>query len=100
MEVDVMCNTNSGWKPHGTSHSGRWYIVSCECVNKSTIIAFPHHLLQISSADPQFWTQRKNDSLELHFVTHKVNYLKTDILPMVIDDYDDKPPNGTKKNPH
>lgn len=65
------------------SHSGRWYIVSCECVNKSTIITFPHHLLQISLADPRIypccWTQRENDSLEIVSVTQKVNHLKPDI---------------------
>lgn len=33
-----------------SSQGGRWHIVSCECVNKSTIITFSHHLLQFSSA--------------------------------------------------
>lgn len=77
-----MASTGGVLSAH-TSHSGRWYIVSCECVNKSTIITFPHHLLQISSASPQIqlqhWTQRGNDSLETLSVTHKVNHLKPDV---------------------
>lgn len=59
------------------SHSGRWYIVSCECVNKSTIITFPHHLLQISSADPPSQLGNTCES----FKTRHFSFSNTELCP-------------------
>lgn len=92
------------------SHRGRWHIVSCECVNKSTIITFPHHLLQISMTDPgihpQCWTETGNDSLEILPVARKVTHLKSDMSSLFFhcsthDEMmmnDDKPPNSGGKS--
>lgn len=92
-----MWYTGLGWKPCGKyrrrficAHftGGRWHIVSCECVNKSTIITFSRHRLQFSSARARFpasaWTQTGNDSLKMPVCWAQSSLLKkTDVATFV-----------------